>query len=159
MGDVDQAQIFYLLLSLKKAVGDVGYLYIIAILMALGHWRYQKRSRCYWARRFLSQADGRTARSSLEQRYLMNFLVYFTDSADINKTLARHAKELLKTSDKRAGKFRMNLASINQCPEKWKLWCDMFTEQSNDHKEDEFLTTFLNSGASRSTLISVRLPC
>lgn len=127
--------------------------------MALGHWRYQKRSRCYWARRFLSQADGRTARSSLEQRYLMNFLVYFTDSADINKTLARHAKELLKTSDKRAGKFRMNLASINQCPEKWKLWCDMFTEQSNDHKEDEFLTTFLNSGASRSTLISVRFPC
>jgi len=55
--------------------------------------------------------------------------------------LQRHVKELLKSSDKRA--------------DKWKIWCDMFTEHSAHGREEELVTEFLNYDAIHASLLSI----
>eukprot|EP00026_Physarum_polycephalum_P002476 Phypoly_transcript_02483.p1 GENE.Phypoly_transcript_02483~~Phypoly_transcript_02483.p1 ORF type:complete len:705 (+),score=143.22 Phypoly_transcript_02483:70-2184(+) len=79
-----------------------------------------------------------------KEDYLVKQIIDLRDilyNKNVSKTLQRHGRELSKSFDKRA--------------EKWKLWCDMFAEHSAQGREEELVTEFLKSDVIRASIRSI----
>jgi len=110
----DQAQIYNVLSSLRRAYGED--------ILALKNIPSIKGKEDFLVRQIIDLRD----------------ILY---NKNVSKTLQRHGRELAKSFDKRA--------------EKWKLWCDMFAEHGAHGREEELVAEFLKSDVIRASLLSI----